>query len=337
MSCEQQRLLLPLEPWSVVSISAVAVVKTHYSANTAGGELIRLHCTPWWPHKQEDVLLGSVKERAAALLVRHLETSVLTGQDYLLSHFAPQPSGTWVAQTNPASGQARNHHGEELKTNGSLVLATCITSGMAYAPSYTVGHILGGNLQSSIFLTRDRCTYLQPIIQFALIFQTKSQTTHRQTYGCQVTFWFTWLRRGLRSCCQVWTTFVCSTALPHCLNQYMLWRRPQWFLEQQVLPHRWSLPLVHICTGAAALTAPDSIILEMSCSHALHLQCPCEASQGKTQRSRSYTHCRNSDKSRRTYWTLSPPIPPLFPGCQSCRVNPTVLYKFIQQYYTTFI
>lgn len=29
-----------------------------------------------------------IKERAAALLVRHLETSALTGQGYLLPHFA---------------------------------------------------------------------------------------------------------------------------------------------------------------------------------------------------------------------------------------------------------
>lgn len=59
---------------------------------------------------------------------------------------------------------------------------------------------------------------LQPNIQFALIFQTKSQTTHRQTYGSKVTLGFTSLRRGLRSCCQIHKTFVCSTALFHCLN-----------------------------------------------------------------------------------------------------------------------
>lgn len=175
------------------------------------------------------------------------------------------------------------------------------------------------SLPSSLEET-DACT-LQPIIQFVLILQTKSQIAHRQTYGSKLMLWFTWLKRGLRSCRQVCTTFVCSTAQFHCLNPPSICsggdHGGSW--SSKCCPKSWSLPLVHSCSELLLLLHHRALswkspvhMPSIFSGHAQHSK--------ETWRSPSYSHCRNSLTSRRWYWALSPPMPTLFPGCQSCSI-----------------
>lgn len=84
------------------------------------------------------------------MLVRDLETSALTGHDYLLSPFGARNtfnciiSGLLELEQHRAT-QSQGKH-ESLwggqGTNGSPVPAMCTTGGTACAASYAVGHLL---------------------------------------------------------------------------------------------------------------------------------------------------------------------------------------------------
>lgn len=178
---------------------------------------------------------------------------------------------------------------------------------------------------------------LQPNIQFALIFQTKSQTTHRQTYGSKVTLGFTSLRRGLSSCCQIHKTFVCSTALFHCLN-------PSSICSGGDHSGSWSskcCPTAEASSSARLFRTCCSYCTTQHCLGSPLFTCPpSSVAMHSTLRKNSkisFLYPLQDFTGRRTYWAVSPSMPILFPGCWSCRANPAVLYKFMYQYCTTFV
>lgn len=105
---------------------------------------------------------------------------------------------------------------------------------------------------------------LQPILQFAPIFKTKI-TDYSQTNLWQRSYGMAYsvekrpqeLSPAMYSFCLLYSTVSLSKS-----TQHMLWTRPQWSLEQQVLPKSWSLPVAHSCSRAAALAAPQSTVLK---------------------------------------------------------------------------
>lgn len=172
---------------------------------------------------------------------------------------------------------------------------------------------------------------LQPIIQFVLILQTKSQIAHRQTYGSKVMLWFTWLRRGLRSCCQVCTTFVCSTAQFHCLNPPSICsggdHGGSW--SSKCCPKSWSLPLVHSCSELLLLLHHRAL------SWSLLFTCPpSSVAMHSTLRkpedlpliATAGTHSQVGDDTGLSHLQ-----------CPPCSLDVSPAVFFVQQYYNTFV